>query len=146
MARATSRRRPCKICRRWFLPNARLKDRQKTCGARSCQIEWHRRQCGIWNQKHREYFKANYLAKKLEQIPRWPADQRGGCCDAHLSAGALQNSRIKLALPRVDIEALITARHLIILEYIVEQIIQRFRLEMRSRVATAAGKAGGKWP
>jgi hypothetical protein len=33
MARATvCRKRPCRVCRRWFMPNPRLKDRQMTCG------------------------------------------------------------------------------------------------------------------
>ena len=32
MCRARTHKKPCRICRRWFLPEARLKDRQKTCG------------------------------------------------------------------------------------------------------------------
>ena len=30
---AVLKKRPCKICRRWFPPHPRLKERQKTCGA-----------------------------------------------------------------------------------------------------------------
>jgi hypothetical protein len=37
------KKRPCRICRRWFMPNAKLKDRQKTCGDPQCQREWHRK-------------------------------------------------------------------------------------------------------
>ncbi|MBA2883263.1 hypothetical protein HNR65_003625 [Desulfosalsimonas propionicica] len=37
MARTPSPKRPCRICKRGFLPNAPVKDRQKTCDHPSCQ-------------------------------------------------------------------------------------------------------------
>ncbi|MEA3416175.1 MAG: hypothetical protein U9R02_08490 [Thermodesulfobacteriota bacterium] len=42
MQRAKPRKRPCRVCRRWFLPDGRLKNRQKTCGNPECQRKWHR--------------------------------------------------------------------------------------------------------
>ena len=39
MQRAKPRGRPCRVCRRWFLPDGRLKNRQKTCGNPECQRE-----------------------------------------------------------------------------------------------------------
>ena len=36
-----ARKRPCRVCRRWFQPDARLGDRQKTCGDPECKREWH---------------------------------------------------------------------------------------------------------
>jgi len=38
-----TKKRPCGICRRWFMPHPRLKDRQQTCGDRVCKKEWHRK-------------------------------------------------------------------------------------------------------
>ncbi len=46
MQRAKPRKRPCRVCRRWFLPDGRLKNRQKTCGNPECQREWH----SVWGQ------------------------------------------------------------------------------------------------
>ena len=48
MAGARGRRwkcksRPCVVCRRWFTPDPRVGDRQKTCGRAECQREHHRR-------------------------------------------------------------------------------------------------------
>ena len=65
MQRAKPRKRPCRVCRRWFLPDGRLKNRQKTCGNPECQREWHRKKCAEWNKKNEEYFRTNYLQNKL---------------------------------------------------------------------------------
>lgn len=35
-------KRPCRICKKWFFPNPRLGDRQKTCGTPECQRQWHK--------------------------------------------------------------------------------------------------------
>jgi len=67
MSRSPTRKRPCRVCKRWFIPHPRLKERQKTCGDQQCQREWHRRKCEQWNHNNADYFKDNYLDKKLEQ-------------------------------------------------------------------------------
>ena len=61
-----TKKRPCGICRRWFTPHPRLKDRQQTCGDPVCKKEWHRKKCAEWNKRNGDYFKANYLQKKLD--------------------------------------------------------------------------------
>lgn len=46
MPRTTKgRKRPCRICRRWFAPNPKLRDRQMTCGDPACKREWHKKAC-----------------------------------------------------------------------------------------------------
>ena len=78
MIRSPTRKRPCRVCKRWFIPHPRLKDRQKTCGDQQCQREWHRRKCEQWNHNNVDYFKDNYLDKKLEHnrhAPK-PAEDR----------------------------------------------------------------------
>jgi hypothetical protein len=91
MPKTTSRKRPCKICRRWFLPNVRLKDRQQTCGNPECQKQWHKKQCALWNKRNQQYFKANYLEQKLKKI----ACGSPGCQTINMD---LPKSRIKLGL------------------------------------------------
>ncbi len=60
------KKRPCRICRKWFMPNPRLGARQKTCGAEECKDKWHTKQCAQWNRQNRPYFQANHLSKKLD--------------------------------------------------------------------------------
>ena len=43
------KKRPCRICRRWFLPDRRAGDRQKVCSGKECQRERHRRNCRIYH-------------------------------------------------------------------------------------------------
>ena len=67
MAKNSRGKRPCKICRKWFLPDVRQIGRQKTCGRPACMSEQHRRQCEKWNKKNKTYAKSNYLDKKIEK-------------------------------------------------------------------------------
>ncbi len=61
------KKRPCRICHRWFLPDAKVKDRQVTCGDPECQKQQHKKQCAKWNRKNADYFRSNYLQKKLDK-------------------------------------------------------------------------------
>ena len=119
MQKTKTRKRPCKICRRWFMSHSRQKQRQKTCGRPGYQKELHRRQCQRWNNRNKDYFKANYLATKLKciQDPPDPLQQK--------PPPIVPRSRIKLWLLKDIVIETIGAKHFIIQEYIVEQIIHR---------------------
>lgn len=67
-----NRKRPCRVCRKWFQPDARLGSRQKTCGSAACQKEWHTRTCRAWNKKNRAYFREIYLEKRLASSQEEP--------------------------------------------------------------------------
>jgi len=118
MPRARTRKRPCKICRRWFLPDSRQIGRQKTCARPECQKELHRQQCQKWNNNHPEYFKANYLNAKLSRTRDPPTVTKK-------TAASIPPSRIKMGLPTDIVLGVTGAQHLVVLEYIVEQIMQR---------------------
>jgi hypothetical protein len=99
------------------LPDPRQIGRQKTCGKAECIKENHRRQCQQWNRKNRDYFKSIYLSGKLRRTKDPPTAAK---CTVAIPA-----SRIKLGL-QTDVLIQVTgAKHLVILEYIVAQIIQR---------------------
>src|SRR5882672_9251083 len=49
------RKKPCCICRRWFLPDARAGSRQRACGAEECQRARHREADRAWHARHRDY-------------------------------------------------------------------------------------------
>lgn len=102
------RKRPCRICGRWFAPHPRLKDRQKTCGDTLCKREWHRKQCARWNKRNAHYFKSNYLQKKLD-------------------AAQPCKSRFKSGLPLPYVQEVIGAQQLIIIEYLSQLLLRRFQ-------------------
>ena len=52
---AVRRKRPCSICRRWFLPDARVGDRQRACEREDCQRERHRRADQRWRGANCDY-------------------------------------------------------------------------------------------
>ena len=59
------RKRPCRICRRWFVPHDRSGDRQRVCGAEACQRERHRRACAAWHARNQDYDREERLRRKL---------------------------------------------------------------------------------
>jgi len=63
------KKRPCRICRKWFTPNNKLKERQKTCTDPECQKEWHKKTCAKLNKKYRNDFRSNYICKKKLKRP-----------------------------------------------------------------------------
>jgi len=119
MAKAHTGKRPCGICRKWFVPDPRQIGRQQTCGNPACQRELHRRRCRQWNRKNRDYFKANYLSAKLERIKDPPVSSE------KTRACVIPASRIELWLPKQAMVEIIGAKHLVIFEYIIEQIMGR---------------------
>lgn len=71
----------------------------------------HRRQCANWNRKNKSYFKAIYLAEKIERAKDPPS--------------VIPASRSDLALPKELIVETTGPALLIILDYMIEQIIHR---------------------
>ena len=124
MAYAGPRKRPCSICRKWFLPDVRQTDRQKTCSS-ECSRELHRRNCAEWNRKSTAYFKSNYLDKKLGKDGRSPPDSTQP--DVKADTKPAPRSRINLNLPRDIIGSRMGRDNLIMAEYVTEQIFGKIR-------------------
>ena len=59
------RKRPCRICRKWFESHPRAGDRQHTCSAPSCQRERHRRACADWRRRNPDLDREGRLRQKL---------------------------------------------------------------------------------
>lgn len=117
-SRRYSTKRPCSICRRWFMPHPRLKDRQRTCGNPTCKKEWHRRKCAEWNQRNGDYFRTNYLQKKL---------------DSRATTGQIK-SRLKTGLPIRYVQEVIGTQQLVIMEYLAQLMVQRFQEVIRRQL------------
>jgi hypothetical protein len=50
-----TKKRPCTVCRCWFVPNARVGDRQRTCGSSACQEARRERTHRAWREENRDY-------------------------------------------------------------------------------------------
>ena len=57
--------RPCRVCRRWFLPHPRAGSRQTVCSDPGCQRERHRRSCTAWHRENPEYDRDRRLRERL---------------------------------------------------------------------------------
>ncbi|MBW2055589.1 MAG: hypothetical protein JRI29_07830 [Deltaproteobacteria bacterium] len=128
MPRVPTRKRPCRICRRWFLPNPRLKNRQMTCGDARCKTEWHKKKCAEWNRRNADYFKSNYLQKKLEASGQGVETSRTPT--AKSSPGRTLKSRMKTGLPLEYVQEVIGIQQLIIIEYLAQLLNRRFAKTM----------------
>jgi len=118
MAKNSRGKRPCCICRTWFLPDVRQKGRQKTCSP-GCQQELHRRQCKEWNKKNTAYFKNNYLGNKIEKT-----------VDQQTAPTSQKTPLTRQAMPILPMEIIATEygiKTAIIVRYLVTQIINHTR-------------------
>ena len=96
-----------------------------TCGYPRCKREWHRKRCAEWNRKNADYFRTNYLQKKLEALPG-----RG-------NRGVL--TRFHSGLLREKVQEVIGIEHLVIMEYLVQLLWKRFQELIRGKVAASTG-------
>ena len=112
------KKRPCRVCGKWYLPNPRLGDRQQTCGAVECQRKWHTRKCAEWNRQNPAYFKEIYLRGRLESFGSGPpARSPSSCPSCRINDPPRRSS--PLDLPQEVIKEVIEVKQLIIIEYIV---------------------------
>jgi len=86
-----------------------------TCGSTQCKREWHRRRCAQWNKKNIDYYKANYLHKKLQRAGRDLSSQK-----------ALQDPSLGGLLGK-DVQEVIGVQQLIMIEYLGRLLIRRFQ-------------------
>jgi hypothetical protein len=58
------KRRRCPHCRRLFIPDPRLKERQTTCGRQECRRTRKRQSNQEWRSQHPDYFRGTYQQQK----------------------------------------------------------------------------------
>lgn len=126
--RRLSRKRPCSICGRWFTPNPRSGDRQKTCGSDECKREQHARSCRKWNRKNRQYFKDIYLTKRLE-AGSWRRCDRSSMD----TTPNRQGSSVLHISPEV-VQDVISRQPIVIMEYIVRMLLRSFQDVIRAQL------------
>ena len=123
MRKRPSRKRPCRICRRWFLPDPRLKGRQMTCGDAHCKRQWHRKKCQEWNRKNRDYFRSNYLHKKLDALSH--DEKATQPLPPQSTTLAPLKSRLHSGLPLSYVQEVIGIQAIIMIEYLAQLLLRR---------------------
>ncbi|NIM58976.1 MAG: hypothetical protein GTO16_08555 [Candidatus Aminicenantes bacterium] len=132
MRKRPRRKRPCRICRRWFTPDPRLKDRQMTCGDDQCKREWHRKKCKEWNRNNADCFRSNYLAKKLNAVTECgEASETSKKLKPKIKSIVVPGSRLKSGLPLSYVQEVIGIEHLIIIEYFGQLLVRRFQVGVK---------------
>ena len=129
------KKRPCKVCRRWFRPNPRVGDAQMTCGRTKCKRQWHRKKCTEWNKKNREYFKEIYLNKKI-----LAASAKTENPDNQQKAGGkTTRTRFNVGLPWQEIQEVMGVKHLVIIEYIIHLLLRAFKEPIKAQAIVNTG-------
>lgn len=113
-----SRKRPCRICGKWFSPDPRVGERQKTCGSEDCQRKWHTKKCSEWNKAHPQYFREIYLSGRLDAVAPHNAEIEAHSADFSVTSGKL---------PRKVIQEVIGSQQLIIIEYVNRLLLKSFQ-------------------
>ncbi len=119
-----TKKRPCKICKKWFSPNPRLRNRQKTCGKPQCQKEWHKRTCDKWNKNNRDYFRGIYLKRKI--LAEGSENEQDQDCTGKIESSS-RRTFFRLGLPLQEIKEVMGAKMLIVIEYIFKVLMRALK-------------------
>src|ERR1035441_9224104 len=71
-----ARKRPCRICRRWFRPGPRAGDRQRACDAPECQAARRQKTQARWRKRNPGYAVAWRIDRRATQVPQPPEPRR----------------------------------------------------------------------
>ena len=134
------KKRPCRICRKWFKPNPRVGERQKTCGDQLCQQKWHTKQCSNWNRNNSAYFREIYLSKKLGAATT-SDEVNQAVTDIDSSDISRAHSAKSSKLPINLIQEVIGAQHLVIIQYLTRLLFKRFQEEMQAQLLEITAEA-----
>ena len=72
-----ARKRPCRICRRWFRPKPRVGDRQRACGKPDCQTARRQKTQENWRARngHKRIAALRQLKRDTVEATVWPMSQ-----------------------------------------------------------------------
>lgn len=119
-------KRPCRVCKRWYRPDPRVGDRQKTCGDQACQREWNRRLSQWRREREPDREREDRLRDRL---------QRGACCEA----GCLPERALVLDVAR----QVIGLEPLVVIDEYSRVLREWVRHEMPVQVTERKGKVHG---
>jgi len=95
-----------------------------TCGQVECQREWHKKKCAVWNKKNTDYFKTNYLQKKIDTATQCRGDPEVSMSAKHLYK--VPASRMNTGMPLEYVKEVIGVPLVIIHEYLAQLLDRRW--------------------
>ena len=85
------RKRPCRICRRWFVPHPRAGERQHVCSAADCQRERHRQACARWRQREAQAERGHRLRQRI-RVEAQAEPEAGSTVHAQVAWAAVRDA------------------------------------------------------
>lgn len=114
--------KPCRVCRKFYRPNVRVGDRQKTCGQEDCRKAWRSRKNKEAYRQERGYHRDHALRKKLAREKA--RAEKTGEPEEQKTRKRPEGS---LQLPREEIREAMSEEAVVIVEYLVTMIFRRSR-------------------
>ena len=84
------KKKPCRICRRWFTPELHAGSRQVVCSMLECQAERRRRNAAAWRLANADEIAADRLRARLRARPEPAGEQVERDPISRLSAPAVR--------------------------------------------------------
>lgn len=128
------RSRPCSVCRKRFVPHARTRKTQRTCGLAACRAEQHRRSRAAWRAAHPDYDREGRLRERLR------AGGADGCPPS--GADALRQVDWTVAREAIGLEVSVVIEETgQVLARGLQEAMRAQRLEITGKSAQVATKA-----
>jgi hypothetical protein len=108
-----------------------------TCGRAECARQWHKKKCAQWNQKNTDYFKTNYLQKKIDTATQCRGDPGKIQPEKHFIK--VPASRMKTDMPLAYVKEVIGVQMVIIHEYLAQLLDRRWQKEILAQRPFNAG-------
>ncbi len=124
------RKRPCRVCGKWYRPSPRGGYRQVTCGESACKRAWHVKTCRKWREANPEYATENRLGPKLEAVAEGE-NVRDPCPE--------------LGFPKNLAAESLGARGGLLVHFVLAQLLRRVREEVEEYL-TGSRRVGRKVP
>lgn len=122
------KKRPCRICRRWFLPDKHVGDRQEVCSRPECQRERHRRESVEYRRRERSKVREGRVVCRI---------RRDGVAESERPAEGSPLARLDWP----GVRELVGLKHGVIIQETGKVILSGVRELVRSEVAGLIGKS-----
>jgi len=126
------KKKPCRICRRWFLPDCHEGERQQVCGRPECQRERHRRNCADYHRREGAEERRHRIRQRILRPENRPR-------------GALQDDPLAALIPERVRDA-VGVEVGVVIEEFGKVIVAWSRDSVRRQLQEITGKSGGHPP
>lgn len=123
------RKRPCSVCRRWFLPDSRVKRCQKTCGP-ACRSKWEARRQARWRERNPDYEAHRRLQSQL-------AGRDGGA-----AVSIRPPPEILARVPWILVQTAMGAKEAVVIGFLLRLLDRRLQTAIRERIVDLTAFAG----